>query len=93
MALTTLRYDHNVTLVQSLATLDSTAMRATVDTARARLREAFKNLEPDLARVDFELQAEARYVGQFHELSLPVQEADLLARRMATSSNPFTRRI
>jgi N-methylhydantoinase A len=79
MALTTLRYDYNATLMQSLSEIDPAAMRATLATARERLREAFADLEHDLARVDFELEVEARYVGQFHELSIPVEEADLLA--------------
>jgi N-methylhydantoinase A len=78
MALTTLRYDYHATLAQSLSGLDPAAMRASLDTARERLREAFADLEHDLARVDFELEVEARYVGQFHELSIPVREVDLL---------------
>jgi N-methylhydantoinase A len=79
MALTTLRYDYNTTLVQSLCELNPVTMRATLDTARKRLHEAFADLQQDLVRVDFELEVEARYVGQFHELSIPVDEADLLA--------------
>jgi N-methylhydantoinase A len=78
MALTTLRYDYNATLVQSLSELDPVAMRSVLDTARDRLRDAFADLQHDIARVDFELEVEARYIGQFHELSVPVQEADLL---------------
>jgi len=78
MALTTLRYDHNATLMRLLSGLDPAAMRATIDTARERLRASFADLQRDLASVDFELEVEARYVGQFHELSIPVQEADLL---------------
>jgi N-methylhydantoinase A len=78
MALTTLRYDYNATVMQPLSGLRPAAMRATLDTAQERLREAYAELEHDLARVAFELEVEARYVGQFHELSIPVSEADLL---------------
>ena len=78
MALSKLRYEYNATLMQLLSDLDPEAMRATIGTARERLRESFVDLERDLARVDFELEVEARYVGQFHELNIAVQEADLL---------------
>jgi N-methylhydantoinase A len=78
MALTTLRYDYNATLMQLLPGLDPQVMRSTIGAARDQLRESFADLEQDLARVDFELEVEARYVGQFHELSIPVKEMDLL---------------
>jgi len=79
MALTTLRYDYAATLVQSVSELDTGEMRALLDTAYERLRSAFAELEQDITQIDFELEVEARYVGQFHELSLAVQAADLLA--------------
>jgi N-methylhydantoinase A len=79
MALTTLRYDYVATLMETLSELDPVAMRAVLETARERLRGSFADLEHDITGLDFELEVEARYVGQFHELSIPVQEADLLA--------------
>jgi N-methylhydantoinase A len=79
MALTTLRYDHNTTLMQPLSDLNPAAMRAILEAAYARLHEAYCDLANDLHSVGFELEVEARYVGQFHELSIPVQEEDLLA--------------
>jgi N-methylhydantoinase A len=79
MALTTLRYDHNTTLMQPLSDLNPAAMRAILEAAYTRLREAYRDLASDLHSVEFELEVEARYVGQFHELSIPVQEEDLLA--------------
>jgi N-methylhydantoinase A len=79
MALSTLRYDYNTTLMQGLSVLDPESMRTIIDTARRRLLDSFADLERELAQVDFELEVEARYVGQFHELDIPVEEADLLA--------------
>jgi N-methylhydantoinase A len=79
MALTTLRYDYAVTLVQSVSELELGYIRGILDTAYKRLRSALAELEQDITQVDFELEVEARYVGQFHELSVAVQEADLLA--------------
>jgi N-methylhydantoinase A len=79
MALSTLRYDYNATLMQELSALDPQGMRTIIDAARRRLLDSFADLEGELAQVDFELEVEARYVGQFHEMNIPVQEADLLA--------------
>lgn len=79
MARTTLRYDHNVTLMQPLPGLAPGVLRAALNAAHERLAAAFADMRQDLARMDFELEVEARYAGQFHELAIPVQEADLLA--------------
>ena len=78
MALTGVRYDYNATLVQSLSDVEPAAMRSLLDGAYNRLRDAFADLEQDIAQLDFELEVEARYVGQFHELAVPVGERDLL---------------
>jgi N-methylhydantoinase A len=78
MARTTLRYDHNVTLMQPLSGLASGAFRPALDSARKKLAQAFAEMHEDLARMHYELEVEARYAGQFHELSIPVQELDLL---------------
>ena len=78
MAMTTVRYDHSATLVQPVSELQVAAVRSLLDNAYARLREAFADLKEDLERLEFELEVEARYLGQFHELTIPVQEADLL---------------
>jgi N-methylhydantoinase A len=79
MARTTLRYDHHVTLMQTIPDIKRDGLRATLESARTRLAESFADMNPDLVRMDFELEVEARYAGQFHELAIPVQEADLLA--------------
>jgi N-methylhydantoinase A len=79
MAMTGVRYDHNATLVQALSDLEPAAVRSLLDGAYKRLRDAFADLEQAMARLEFELEVEARYVGQFHELTIPVHEADLLS--------------
>jgi N-methylhydantoinase A len=78
MAMTGVRYDYNATLVQALSDLEPAAVRSLLDNAYKRLRDAFADLEQAMAGLDFELEVEARYVGQFHELTIPVHEADLL---------------
>jgi N-methylhydantoinase A len=79
MARTTLRHDHNVTLPHPLSGLAPGALSVALDMARKRLGDAFVDMDQDLARMDLELEVEAHYAGQFHELAIPVQEADLLA--------------
>jgi N-methylhydantoinase A len=79
MARTTLRYDHNVTLMRPLSGLAPGALRPALAAARKQLAAAFADMKDDLASMQFELEVEARYAGQFHELAIPVQEADLLA--------------
>ena len=79
MALSKLRYDCSATLMRELSALDPQHIRKIIDTARGRLLGSFADLESDLAHVEFELEVEARYVGQFHELDIAVKEADLLA--------------
>jgi N-methylhydantoinase A len=78
MAMTGVRYDYNATLVQAMSDLEPAAVRSLLDSAYKRLRDAFADLEQAMAGLDFELEVEARYVGQFHELTIPVHEADLL---------------
>jgi N-methylhydantoinase A len=78
MAMTGVRYDYNATVVQALSDLEPAAVRSLLDSAYKRLRVSFSDLEQAMAGPEFELEIEARYVGQFHELTIPVHEADLL---------------
>jgi N-methylhydantoinase A len=78
MALSTLRYDYGATLMRELSALDPSGLRKVIETARERLLGSFAEFKSDIAHVKFELEVEARYVGQFHELNITVGEADLL---------------
>src|SRR5262249_52949226 len=72
------RYDYNATVVQALSDLEPAAVRSLLDSAYKRLRVSFSDLEQAMAGPEFELEIEARYVGQFHELTIPVHEAGFL---------------
>ena len=77
MAIGNVRYDTNLSLVQALEDIDPVELERSIDAMREELSKKMEATSGNLERVSTRVEIEARYLGQFHELTLRLDERSL----------------
>lgn len=78
MAYSEARYDRNISLVRSWKDVDRRQLVTQIETAKSEALAPLSRVGDDPMPVRFDFTVEARYAGQFHELSFQINEGGLV---------------